>query len=66
VDAELIERGTFPVAAGAELRQVKQLMADSETIRALGTEFHRQMSKTGLLASKTNPLLTANPRAFAA
>ena len=65
-EAELIERGTFPVAAGAELRQVKQLMADSETIRALGTEFHRQMSKTGLLASKTNPLLTANPRAFAA
>ena len=65
-EAELIERGTFPVAAGAALRQVKQLMADSETIRALGTEFHRQMSKTGLLASKTNPLLTANPRAFAA
>ena len=63
-ETELIERGTFPVATGADLRHVKALMAHSETIRALGSEFHRQMSKTGLLASKKNPFLSTNPQGF--
>jgi hypothetical protein len=63
-EAGLIQEGKFPLATGAELRQVKKLMADSEAIRQLGNEFHLQMSKTGFFASKKNPFMTTNPQGF--
>lgn len=51
-EAELIKSGKFPLVTGAELRQVKLLMSDSEAIRAPGNAFHQQMTQTGIFAQE--------------
>ncbi len=63
-EAELIQKGKFPLVTGVEKQHVNKLMADSEAIRDLGNEFVRQKSKTGYFVIKKNPFMTSNPHEF--